>query len=106
MTEKNKSGAGKFFLGALLGGIAGAIAGKFIKVNPDSGEELEDAEESHCNCDNCECDKKSTTKEKPAAKKSVKKQCFEGYPEVMAVDEWSKDLSPQSVFFCAIILSL
>ena len=31
MTEKSKTGAGKFFLGALLGMAAGAVAGKFIK---------------------------------------------------------------------------
>lgn len=99
MTEKNKSGAGKFFLGALLGGIAGAIAGKFIKVNPDSGEELEDAEESHCNCDNCECDKKTTTKEKPAAKKSVKKQCFEGYPGVAPWINGRKTCPLKAYFF-------
>ncbi|MBQ2673036.1 hypothetical protein IJG01_03670 [Candidatus Saccharibacteria bacterium] len=45
MTEKNKSGAGKFFLGALLGAAAGALAGKFIKIKPDDGEELEETEE-------------------------------------------------------------
>ena len=28
--QKNKSGAGKFFLGAALGALAGAIAGKFV----------------------------------------------------------------------------
>ena len=28
--QKNKSGAGKFFLGAALGAIAGAFAGKFV----------------------------------------------------------------------------
>ena len=42
MTEKNKSGAGKFFLGAALGAIAGAIAGKFVsaKVKCDDEEEI------------------------------------------------------------------
>ena len=30
VSQKNKGGAGKFFLGALLGGIGGAIAGRFI----------------------------------------------------------------------------
>ena len=29
-SEKNKSGAGKFFLGAALGAIAGAIGGKLF----------------------------------------------------------------------------
>lgn len=42
MAKKNKSGAGKFFLGALLGGVAGAIAGKFFKVHADSGEEIDE----------------------------------------------------------------
>lgn len=42
MAKKNKSGVGKFFLGALLGGVAGAIAGKFIKINQDGGEEIDD----------------------------------------------------------------
>lgn len=42
MVKKNKSGAGKFFLGALLGGVAGAIAGKFIKINTDNGEEIDE----------------------------------------------------------------
>ena len=39
--EKNKSGAGKFFLGAAIGAALGALAGKFIKVNVD----VEGAEE-------------------------------------------------------------
>ncbi len=41
---KNKSGKGKFFLGALLGGVAGAIAGRFIKNNMDSGEEIDESD--------------------------------------------------------------
>lgn len=47
--EKKKGGAGKFFLGALFGGIAGAVAGKFIKDKMDTAE---------CECDEClgECD--------------------------------------------------
>ena len=54
MTEekKNKSGAGKFFLGAALGTLAGAIAGKFIS-NKEENE--------GCACKGeCECDKKAT----------------------------------------------
>ena len=41
--EKSKSGAGKFFLGALIGVAIGAVAGKIIssKLN---GDEEEDAE--------------------------------------------------------------
>ena len=31
MTKKSKNGTGKFFLGALLGGVAGAIAGKLFR---------------------------------------------------------------------------
>lgn len=42
-SKKNeKSGAGKFFLGALLGGVAGALAGKFIKITKDDGEEIDE----------------------------------------------------------------
>ena len=37
--KKNKSGAGKFFLGAALGAIAGAIASKFISVSEDEDDE-------------------------------------------------------------------
>lgn len=40
--KTQKSGAGKFFLGALLGGVAGAIAGKFFKIGTDDGEEIEE----------------------------------------------------------------
>ncbi|MBR3256427.1 hypothetical protein IKG10_02025 [Candidatus Saccharibacteria bacterium] len=40
--KTQKSGAGKFFLGALLGGVAGAIAGKFLKIGTDEGEEIEE----------------------------------------------------------------
>lgn len=46
-TKKNKSGAGKFFLGAALGALAGAIASKFISFDKkDCEEEVEDLEES------------------------------------------------------------
>ena len=34
--QKNKSGAGKFFLGAALGALAGAIAGKFVSMKKDN----------------------------------------------------------------------
>ena len=78
-SEKNKGGAGKFLLGAVLGGIAGAIAGKFIKLNTDDGEEVEDDE---CGCgDKCECKKACEKKEeikeevkKPVAKKTSEKK--------------------------------
>lgn len=41
--EKNKSGAGKFFLGAAIGAAVGAIASKFIQFGgaEDEEEELE-----------------------------------------------------------------
>ena len=83
MAEKNKSGAGKFFLGALLGSIAGAVAGKFIKIEPDDGEELDEIEDEiedddgkcdKCKCVDCKCDKKSDTEEKPVAKKKSNKK--------------------------------
>ena len=65
--NKPKSGAGKFLLGALLGGIAGAIAGKFIKIGPDDGgEEIEEKSQKKCDCsEKCDCKKKAekTTKE-------------------------------------------
>ena len=40
---KQKSGAGKFFLGAMIGAAAGFVASKFVsaKVSKDGGEELE-----------------------------------------------------------------
>lgn len=65
--QKNKSGAGKFFLGALLGGVAGAIAGKFIRTKTD------EEESEGCECgDECNCheeDKKNTIKSAPVSKK-------------------------------------
>ncbi len=42
--QKNKSGIGKFFLGAALGAAAGAAAAKFINIKTSHGEkELEDS---------------------------------------------------------------
>ena len=59
--NKKKGGSGKFFLGAALGAIAGAVAGKFFSEP-----------EGKCKCgDDCNC-KKTATK-KPAAKKTTKK---------------------------------
>ena len=54
-----------------LGGIAGAIAGKFIKLGDDGGEEVEEG----CNCEGrCDCKEKEAKKEtKPAAEKAAKK---------------------------------
>ena len=83
MTEKagkGKSGAGKFILGARLGGIARAIAGKFIKLDSDGGEEIEDNEcdgDGECVCDGESKCKKEEVKEevkKPVAKKTSEKK--------------------------------
>ena len=41
MTAKNKSGAGKFFLGAALGALVGAVASRFMKPN-DEDEDFDD----------------------------------------------------------------
>lgn len=78
---KNKSGAGKFFLGALLGGVAGAIAGKFMSDKTQK----EDPEDCECKgeCKHCETkDEKikeaiakiSTPKESSNKKLSEKKE--------------------------------
>lgn len=75
--EKHKSGAGKFFLGALLGAAAGAIAGKFISVKQDDEEEPEDCD---CGgeCEHCEArdekiaELKDELKEAKAAAKEAK----------------------------------
>lgn len=71
--EKKKSGAGKFFLGALLGGALGAVAGKFIKVNIKNEDECDCDED--CECDGeCECDKKEATEKEAPKKKTVVKK--------------------------------
>lgn len=75
MAEKNKSGAGKFFLGALLGGVAGAVAGKFLKVKFNSDEECGCDEECDCGgkCgDKCKCDADDSTKEIKEIKKDAR----------------------------------
>lgn len=72
MAEKNKSGAGKFVLGALLGGIAGAIAGKFVS------DKTEKCEKGECKCgDECDCKEEDKphcekTKEEKEAKPAEK----------------------------------
>ncbi len=89
MTEKNeknlpkKHGAGKFFLGAVLGAAAGAIASKFIKIDFTSDDDKEAAEKSKtksCKCDDdckcdkdakCDCDKKKVAEKKTAEKKAA-----------------------------------
>lgn len=76
MTEKikkNKSGAGKFFLGALLGGVAGAIAGRFMKVVADDKDNGCPCDE---NCDKCE-EKAGESKQKVEDKKTTTKKTGE-----------------------------
>ncbi len=61
--NKKKGGSGKFFLGAALGAIAGAVAGKFFS----------DPEDNKCKCgDDCNCKKPAA--KKPAAKKTAAKK--------------------------------
>ena len=68
MTEKKKSGAGKFFLGAALGAIAGAIAGKFVSVKTDE-EEMEE-----CPCgEECKCCEEKVAEKEPETKKTASK---------------------------------
>lgn len=62
-TKTKKGGAGKFFLGALLGGLAGVVAGRQLKS--DSAKK------------SCCCNKKSATAKKAApatAKKTAAKK--------------------------------
>ena len=80
MAEKSKSGgAGKFFLGALLGAAAGAIAGRFISVKADS--EDEDPEECGCGgeCEHCKARDEKIAKLK-AEKKATEKKATEKKP--------------------------
>ncbi len=55
----NKNGAGKFFLGALLGSWAGALAGRFVAtiVQHNEGDESKTDGDKRCSKD-CKCDKK------------------------------------------------
>ena len=49
--EKKSSGAGKFILGAALGALVGAVAGKFV-----SAKEHDDECGDDCDCgDDCKC---------------------------------------------------
>ncbi len=70
--KKNKSGAGKFFLGAALGALAGAIAGKFISNKEEAEKSCECGEDCKCGKD-CDCDEKTKTADK-ADKKTTKKE--------------------------------
>lgn len=69
MTEKTKKGgAGKFFLGAMLGSIAGALASKFISAKNGEGS-------AKCACgDKCECSKKEAEGKKDDSKKTTTKK--------------------------------
>lgn len=60
--NKQKNGAGKFFLGAILGAAAGAVASKFFKTQTDSTEVIEE---------------KPTPTPKPAPKKPAPKTTSE-----------------------------
>ena len=70
--EKNKSGAGKFFLGAAIGAAIGAIASKFIDINvsSDDGEPVEDEKPEI----EGPKDEHPKEKKKPATKKSSEKK--------------------------------
>ena len=54
MAEKNKSGAGKFFLGAAIGAAAAAVAAKFIgskkKNTCECGDDCDCPPECECGC--------------------------------------------------------
>lgn len=85
MTEKKSSGAGKFFLGAALGAIAGAVAGKFMsgKGKCDCGEE--------CDCVSDECDEPvKEAPEKPAKKAVAEKKPAKAKEEVTEKKESKK----------------
>ena len=76
VSQKNKGGAGKFFLGALLGGIGGAIAGRFIHKNEDKIKEavedkLDDFAEGIAGC-KAEADKSKVVSDEPKAEESKK----------------------------------
>lgn len=69
--EKKKSGAGKFFLGALLGAVAGAVAGKAVSAK---FKKLEDDDfDDECDCGG-ECEHCKDKDEKIAKLKSEKKE--------------------------------
>ena len=60
--KEKKGGAGKFFLGALIGSIAGAVAGKFIRS--DDAVPVED--------DKCDCKEKCDNHKQKHEQKSKK----------------------------------
>lgn len=109
---KNKSGAGKFFLGAALGAAAGFIASKFVsakmpKIEDDDDDDDDDDElvieagigckcGKDCKCgkgEKCDCKKGDTkaaeakvtkTESKSEEKPSEKKEAVTGKKEVVA----------------------
>lgn len=71
-TPKNKSGAGKFFLGAALGAIAGAVAGKAVSAKL---KKCENEPDEVCGCDSeCKCEKNTKKAEKKEEKKPTEKK--------------------------------
>ena len=70
--KTNKSGAGKFFLGAVLGALAGAVAGKFISNNEEEAEECDCSEDCKCGKD-CKCDEKKPAEKTKTTDKPEKK---------------------------------
>lgn len=75
--EKNKSGAGKFFLGALIGAVAGLVASRFVSIdvtkNDDDEEDEDDCDCEECECEKCECEDKEV-EAKTETKKSEKEK--------------------------------
>lgn len=84
MAEKNdkkSNGAGKFFVGALIGTLVGAVASRFVSVSIHKDEDFDDFDDEECDCEECECKKhdeieeeveKTEDKKAKTAKKSDK----------------------------------
>ena len=71
-SEKKKGGAGKFFLGALLGAVAGVVAGKAVSAKFKKLEDGDDFDDE-CDCGG-ECEHCKNKDEKIAKLKSEKKE--------------------------------
>ena len=76
---KKKNGAGKFFLGALIGGVAGFVASRFVSIDVKKEKDIDDEDEcenEECECEECECEDckcKKEEKKEAEAKKSEEK---------------------------------